>query len=100
DEVVSYKLYGTLYIESFARMWDRLSNFFEVKEQQEGNKDYLYMDTPAGVEIFDAKEGFVSNYRVIRNKADQWVKVKFSNGRAVTCTSNHPFETENRGVVH
>ena len=100
DEVVSYKLYGTLYIESFARMWDRLSNFFEVKEQQEGNKDYLYMDTPSGVEIFDAKEGFVSNYRVIRNKADQWVKVKFSNGRAVTCTSNHPFETENRGVVH
>lgn len=100
DEIITYKLFGILYVESFSRMWNRLRFHFAVKEQQKGNHDYLYMDTPEGVEIFDTKKGFVKNLRVIRNKADNWMRMKFSNGRILTCTSDHPFETENRGVVY
>ena len=79
-------------------MWDRLSNYFEVKQQQKGNNDYLYFDTDE-VEIYDTKKGFVKNKRVIRNLSNNWVRLKFSNGRVLTCTSDHPFETENRGMV-
>lgn len=100
DEVVSYKWMGHLYTESFSRMWNRLSDVYAVQEQRSGDPDYLYMDTPDGVEIFDTKEGFVKNHRIIRNKAKNWMRVTFSNGRVLTCTDDHPFETENRGIVY
>lgn len=96
DEVVTYKLFGRVYVESFARMWTRLAHCFAIKEQKKGCRDYLYMDTPDGVEIFDTKRGFVKNQRIIRNKNRKWLRVKFSNGRAVTCTPDHPFTAEGR----
>ena len=99
DEVVTYKLMGVQYTESFQRMWNRLANYYEVKQQKDGDNRYLYMDTPDGVEIYDSKAGFVKNLRVIRNEAKNWLRIKFSNGRVLTCTDDHPFETENRGVV-
>lgn len=100
DEVVSYMWMGRLYTESFSRMWNRLSDVYDVHEQKAGDPNYLYMDTPDGVEIFDTKEGFVKNHRIIRNKAKNWLRITFSNGRVLTCTDDHPFETKNRGIVH
>lgn len=96
NEVITYKLFGNLYTESFKRMWNRLADYFEVKLQPNG-KDF-YMDTP-NVEIYDQKVGFVPNHRVIKNHNKEWLTMTFSNGRTLTCTPDHPFETENRGVV-
>lgn len=98
-EVIVYKFLNNVYVESFERMWDRLSPYHNVLEQQEGNKDFLYFDT-SNVYIYDTKvKDFVKTYRVIRNLSSDWVRLKFSNGRTLTCTSDHPLETENRGVV-
>ena len=45
-------------------MWNRLSEYYEVKLQPNGIDKY--MDTP-DVLIYDNKAGFVKNYRVIKN---------------------------------
>ena len=96
NEVITYKLFGNLHTESFKRMWNRLVDYFEVKLQPNG-KDF-YMDTPS-VEIYDQKAGFVPNHCVIKNHNEDWLTITFSNGRILTCTPDHPFETENRGIV-
>lgn len=98
EEVITYKLRGSVFCESFSRAWIRLYYEFKAVPQQEDSKN-LYIDTP-GVEIWDNKEeAFVPCYRFIRNVQDKWVNVKLSNGRHLSVTDNHPFETENRGVV-
>jgi len=96
SEVVTYKFNGNTFTESFKRMWKHLSNYYNVERQPNG-KD-LFIDTP-NVQIYDTVNGFVENYRIIRNESDNWVRLNFSNGRTLTCTTDHPFETENRGVV-
>ena len=70
-----------------------------IKSEKTG-KD-LYIDTQGKVQIYDCKtNSFVANYGVIKNLSSEWVSVTFSNGRNLLCTSDHPFETENRGVVY
>lgn len=97
-EVIPYRYKGVSYIESFERMWKRLSSDFEELEQERGSYN-LYMDVK-DVEVFDSyKKSFVNVYRVIRNIQSEWVNLKFTNGRSLRCTIDHPFETENRGVV-
>ena len=96
DEVIIYEFFGKVYTESFERMWLRLEDYFEVKTQPNGTDKY--MDTP-GVLIYDQAKGFVANYRVIRNHSHEWKRIVFTNGRTIMCTPDHPFETENRGVV-
>lgn len=99
-EVVTYKYNKNLYVESFERMWNRLAEEFEVKNQIENDKtnNHLYIDL-SNVEIYDTKHKFVKTYRIIRNLSNDWYRVKLSNGRVVTCTKDHPFYTENRGVI-
>ena len=94
-ERVLYQYKNRVFYESFESMWYRLSKTFEVKKQPNGIDDY--MDTP-GILIYDSKEGFVDNFRVIRNTSKDWLNIGFSNGRKLLCTIDHPFETENRGV--
>lgn len=94
DEIVTYTYNGQLYVESFRRMWDRLRDTYPDKMQFEGNRDYLYMDTPDRVKIFDTKKGFVPVKRIIRNKNSEWLNVKFSHGRSLICTPDHPFHTD------
>ena len=53
DEVVTYRYNSRLYVESFVRFWDRMSDLFEVKTQANGRD--LYIDLPDGVEIYDMK---------------------------------------------
>lgn len=96
DEVITYKLNNNIYTESFERMWNRLSEKFKIKIQP-NNIDY-YIDTP-NVKIYDQKKGFVDNYRIIKNHNNKWLKIIFTNGRILTCTPDHPFETEGRGLV-
>ena len=96
NEIITYKFEGNLYVESFKRMWDRLSKRFTTKEQIP-EQPHLYMDL-TGVEIYDTKEGFVDTKRIIRNVSKDWLNIKFSNGRSLFCTTDHPFET-NKGMV-
>lgn len=96
NEIVCYRFLGNTYYESFKRMWNRLSNYYQVKLQSDNQN--FYIDT-SEVEIFDTKEGFVKNHRLIKNKTNKWMRISFSNGRTLTCTLDHPFETENNGVV-
>ena len=98
NEVVTYKYNGRLFVESFRRMWNRLSDYFETKKQNKGDIRNLYLDVE-NVEIYDTKKGFVIVKRVIRNISYKWINVKLSNGRSLLCTNDHPFHTE-RGRVY
>lgn len=94
EEVVTYKYKDELYCEAFERMWNRLSSIFEVKEQI--NKEDKYIDLK-DVTIFDSsKNDFVNCHRIIKNSdKDNWVRIKTSNGRLLTCTKDHPLTDGN-----
>ena len=92
-EVITYKYNDNLYVESFERMWSRLSDSFEPKQQING-QPHLYMDL-FNVEIYDTEKGFVDTKRIIRNVSDSWVDLHLSNGRRLLCTSDHPITTTN-----
>lgn len=99
DELVTYKYNNQLFVESFKRMWNRMSNYYEIKEQIPGNKDYLYLDIEDSmIDIYDTDKGFTKVHRVIRNKSDEWVNVKIQHGRTLICTPDHPFHTQ-RGRI-
>ena len=98
QEVITYKLNKKLYVESFERMWNRLSNMFEVKEQEvKGN----YFIDLIDVLIYDTKNGFVKCKRIIKNKdKGDWNRIKFSNGRSLLTTSDHPLPIINKGRTY
>lgn len=95
-EVIMYMYKGIVYVESFEKMWDRLSKKYKVKKQPNG-KDF-YMETP-GVTIYDQKKGFVKNFGVIKNHTKDWLRITFSNGMEITCTPDHPFENTEGKIV-
>lgn len=99
DEIVTYKYNNNLYVESFERMWDRLSEYFKVYRQGDMiDNPNRYIDL-TGVEIYDTEKGFVNASRIIRNISKDWVDVHLSNERRLLCTSDHPFEICGKGVV-
>lgn len=97
QEIITYKYQNQLFVESFKRMWTRLSDYFCINKQIENSNDYLYLDVN-NVEIYDTEKGFVKVNRVIRNKSTEWMNVKLSHGRSVICTPDHPFHTS-RGRI-
>ena len=96
DEVITIKYKDNIYVESFERAWNRFSNIFEIKEQEA--KGNYYIDL-VGVTIFDStKNDFVECKRIIKNKdKNDWVRLKISNGRLLTCTKDHPLAVVNKG---
>lgn len=96
-EVITYKYNNNVYTESFERMWDRLSKYFEIDKQP--NLTDFVMRTP-GVKIYDQKEGFVDNYGIIKNHNSEWLRITFSNGRTIMCTPDHPFENTDGKLVY
>ncbi len=96
-EVITYKYNNNVYTESFERMWDRLSKYFEIDKQP--NLTDFVMKTP-GVKIYDQKEGFVDNYGIIKNHNSEWLRITFSNGRTIMCTPDHPFENTDGKLVY
>lgn len=97
-EIVTYKFNNILYVESFERMWNRLTDAFEVKRQFTNENPNMYMEL-TDVEIYDTEKGFVDTKRIIRNVSNNWVDVHLSNGRRLLCTSDHPFEIVHKGKV-
>lgn len=88
-EIITYKLDNKLYVESFERMWQRLSDKFEIKHQYSSKNPNLYMDLK-NVLIYDTENGFVNTEKIIRNISSEWLDIKFSNGRRLLCTKDHP----------
>ncbi len=95
-EIITYKYNDNVYTESFERMWDRLSKYFEIGKQP--NLTDFVMKTP-GVKIYDQKKGFVDNYGIIKNHTSKWLEITFSNGTVINCTPDHPFENINDKTV-
>ena len=100
SEVITYKLNGNLYVESFEHFWKRvcIETQLEIKRQSDKNSN-LYIDLE-NVQIYDSgKNKFVECKRIIRNVQNEWNKVYLSSGRVLDCTDDHPLPTE-RGRVY
>lgn len=100
DHVLGFMQQGIPFAQSIERTWDWLSSTVPVKTQIEG-QPHKYIDVSnLNFKVWDtAKQDYVKVNTFIRNVQDNWVNVKLSNGRYLDVTSDHPFETENRGVV-
>ena len=101
DETVNYTIvdnsisqYRNVRIQD---MWKMMSEMYLIKKQLNGKDEYIDLK---GVQILDTKKGFVDCYRIIRNYSKEWLKIYFSNGQSILCTKDHPFDTENRGIVY
>lgn len=92
DEVVTYKVDDKLYVQSFKRFWEHM-NELGIKEY--GNSEYIV--TEGKVLIYDSSVGdFVGCKKIIKNpNKNDWVQVKFNNGRNLTCTLDHPLPIMN-----
>lgn len=96
DELVTYKFNNILYVESIGRMYERLSEFYPILES--GLSKYINV-YDGRVLIYDSINGFVLCKKVIMNpNVNNWVKVKLSNGRLLTCTDDHPLPVLSGGV--
>ena len=98
-ELITYKIKNNLYVESFERMWRRLSDSFEIKHQYSETNPNLYMDL-SEVTIYDTEKGFVETKRIICNVSSEWLDVDFSNGRRLLCTTDHPLTLRDGRNVH
>lgn len=101
-EVVNYKLNKRIFVESIARLYGRLEECMIPKLQPELNDDrFTYINTEQmDLEIYDTSvRDYVKVNKFIRNWSTKWYMVTISGGRYVYCTHDHPFETENRGIV-
>ena len=94
NEVVTYKYDNKLYVESIKRMWDRISDYYPIQIQ--GNSKYVNSNN---TQIYDSKNGFVNVKRIICNDNNNWMRIKFSNGRSIVVTDNHPFLIQNKGIT-
>lgn len=98
-ELITYKIKNNLYVESFERMWRRLSDSFEIKHQYSEDNPNLYMDL-SEITIYDTEKGFVDTKRIIRNVSSEWLDVDFSNGRRLLCTTDHLLTLRDGRNVH
>ena len=95
NEVIDYTVDGFRYVESFERAWNRLSKYSRVKKQPNGKDDMMTFDD-MDVRIWDSEaKAYVGMRHMIRNHTNDWINLTFSNGRALLCTPDHPFETNN-----
>lgn len=94
NEVVTYKYNNKLYVESIERMWNRISDYYPI--QAKGNSKYINTNN---AQIYDSKNGFVDIKHMVCNNVNNWMCIKFSNGRSIVVTDNHPFPIQNRGRI-
>ena len=102
QEVITYKINDELFVESFERAYNRIIDLVGSDKGQNFNDDLnRYIDVNSlNISIFDSKlNGFTKVKYFIRNKQNNWCDVTFTQGRKLRVTTDHPFETENRGVV-
>lgn len=101
EEMLCYRHRGNIIVNSFEHLWDSLTGVYTVMEQNPGDHRYLYMDVNE-LDIWDTKKNaYVPVRRLIRNVAREWRRVSFQDDAALSLlvTADHPFDTENRGIV-
>lgn len=98
DSVVTYRLNGMTYVESIARLYDRIADI--VPAQQRGKSEYM-PTSEIDLKIWDShSDAFVCVKTVLRNKdVDNWRKVTYANGRVLIATGDHPLPIDGRGRV-
>lgn len=95
--VIDYKIGNVRYVEAFDRAWNRLSKIYIQKYQPNGHDKYM---NTKDVSIWDTvAKKYVKQSRIIQNTQNEWVDIKFSNGRMASVTGDHPFEVIGKGVV-
>lgn len=100
DEMIKYRYLGETEYCTFEEFWNQMSTLYTVKKQSK-DSDNLYIDTPNGaLEVWDTKEGWVTNRRIIRNTSSDWVQITLENGIILHCTEDHPSVTVKRGVIN
>lgn len=93
DEIISYKLNGKFYCEGIKRLWDRV----QAEILTRGKSEYKI---PDALEVWDGENNFVKVKTLIKNPdMSNWVRVKFTNGRSILVTEDHPLYIENRGRI-
>ena len=96
-EVITYKIGDLLYVESFERMWKRISQLGIVKTQSDEVSQYIETNNE-NITIFDTKKGFVKVKTIIKNEdKGDWMSIKTSNNQKLIATSDHPLPVINRG---
>lgn len=99
---VKYRYNENSYNESFEQMWNRLSADNEhVGQASHSDINRVIYLKGVDVSVYDTKLGdFTKVNAIIRNYSANWCKVEIQNAEPLFVTTDHPFETENRGVVH
>ena len=94
-ERIVYEYNETRQLTSFASAWDMLVLSGE-QIQTSGNSEYI---EPADMTVYDTSmHGFVKVLKVIKNPdKDDWYKIKFSDGKELMATADHPLPIENKG---
>lgn len=96
DSVISYKVNGTLYVESFEKAWNRIKDLY-------GSAQYgisSYVDTShMDVRIWDSHSvSFVRVKKFIKNpNRNNWFELKFTNGKNLLATADHPLPIKDKG---
>lgn len=100
NEMIKYRYLGETEYCTFEEFWNQMSTLYTVKKQSK-DSDNLYIDTPNGaLEVWDTREGWVTNRRIIRNASSDWVQITLENGIILHCTEDHPLATVKRGVIN
>lgn len=94
DEIISYKYRGKFYCEGIKRLWERV----QTEILNRGASEYKI---PTELKVWDGENNFVEVKTLIKNpNMGNWVRVKFTDGRNILVTDDHPLYTENRGRIH
>lgn len=90
DELITYKVNGEVFVESFFRAYKRVEELYGSKKHGISN----YVDTDGKVEIYDTNKGFVNCKKFIQNpNKDNWYNIILKDGRVLTLTADHPLST-------
>lgn len=95
-EMITYKYKNTLFVESFERAWNRISNYFQVK--QYGDSEYCDVEN---IYIYDSSNhDFVKCKKFIRNPdKGNWYRLVCNGGRTILLTEDHPLHVKEKGRV-
>lgn len=95
EETIVYKIDENIFVESFENTWNKFSSIYPIKTH--GISEYIEINN---FEILDKNNIFTKVKAIIKNP-DQgnWVRLKFSNGRQLLCTEDHPLKVFNKGRV-
>jgi anaerobic ribonucleoside-triphosphate reductase len=91
---------GNIHECLISEMWNYLSKLFDIKSQKDlGFSSGSYLDLK-GIYILD-KSGFVNCSRIIFNTENPlWYCVKFSCGKSLICTADHPWTVKFGDLFH